>query len=60
MVAAFQLPQPQTQERLAGVMQKVREMNPAVQAIVPNYERLNSINRKDAADGVEALEKALK
>ncbi|HZD96357.1 MAG TPA: hypothetical protein VE133_18990 [Candidatus Sulfotelmatobacter sp.] len=59
VIAAFQLPQAQTQERLPAIIAKLKEMNPTIQAIVPNYERL-STNRKSVTSDMEALLKSLK
>ena len=59
IVAAFQLPSAQTQEKLQAINAKLKEMNPAVQAVVPNYQRVNE-NRQTVANEIEALQKALK
>ena len=59
VVSAFQLPPAQTRERLTAVMSRIHELNPAVQAIVPNFPRLND-SREKLIGEKDALLKALK
>lgn len=59
VVSAFQLPPAQTRERLSAIMARTHELNPPVQAIVPNFPRLNDSREKLIRDE-EALLKALK
>lgn len=59
VVAAFQLPPAQTRERLTAIMARVHDSSPAVQAIVPNFPRLND-SREKLIREEEALLKALK
>ena len=59
IVAAFQLPPSQTRERLPAIMAKLKDMNPAVPAVVPNFSRLNDSREKLIAEKA-ALLKALK
>ena len=59
VVAAFQLPPAQTGERLTAIMATLKDMNPAVQAVVPNFPKLND-SRTNLIAGKEALIKALK
>lgn len=56
--AAFQLPYAQTQERLKKIMTRRQNMNPAVDSVIPNFERLNE-TRHELALEQENLEKAL-
>jgi hypothetical protein len=59
IVSAFQLPPAETKERLTAITPKLKEMNPAVQAVVPNFPRLND-SREKLIGEQEALLKALK
>lgn len=59
VIATFQLPPAQTRERLNTVMAKFKDLNPAVSAILPNYQRLND-SREKLIDEKETLLKALK
>jgi len=59
VVSAFQLPPAQTRERLSAIMAKIHELNLPVQAIVPNFPRLND-GREKLIREEEALLKALK
>lgn len=59
VVSAFQLPPAQTRERLSAIMAKIHELNPPVQAIVPNFPRLND-SREKLIGEKESLLKALK
>jgi len=59
VVAAFQLPPAQTRERLIGIMARIHDLNPAVQAIVPSFPRLND-SREKLVGEKDALLKALK
>lgn len=59
VIAAFQLPPAQTRERLTVILAKLKDMNPAVQAVVPNFSKLNESREKLIAEK-EALAKALK
>jgi hypothetical protein len=56
VVAAFRLPDSQTQERLSAL--KERTKSPAVQSVIPNYEKLNEA-RKQVSGDVQLLNKAL-
>ena len=58
IVAAFQLPCPQTTERLRAVMKRVEKMNPAVVSAIPNYERFNQ-NREEVVNEEQNLMSAL-
>jgi len=59
IIAAFQLPPAQTGERLTAITRKLKDMNPAVQAVVPNFPKLNDSREKLIAEK-ESLVKALK
>ncbi|MGE5324674.1 MAG: hypothetical protein ACM3SW_17545 [Actinomycetota bacterium] len=59
VVAAFHLPPAQTRERLATITARLKNMNPAVQAVFPNYQRLNDRREKMVSQKEELL-KALK
>ncbi len=59
VVAAFQLPPTQTRERLGAIMARMHDLNPAVQAIVPNFPRLND-SREKLIGEKDAILKALK
>jgi hypothetical protein len=59
VVAAFQLPIPQTQEKWQAIKARLNGMNPVVQAVVPNYGQLNT-SRQSVAGEMETLTKALK
>lgn len=59
VAAAFQLPPAQTRERIATIVARLKTMNPAVQAVFPNYQRLND-NREKMVNQKEDLLKALK
>lgn len=59
VVSAFQLPPAQTRDRLSAIMAKIHDLNPPVQAIVPNFPRLND-SREKLIGEKEALLKALK
>jgi hypothetical protein len=59
VVAAFQLPPAQTRERLTAIMARVHDSTPAVQAIVPNFPKLND-SREKLIGEKDALLKALK
>lgn len=58
-IAAFHLPPAQTRERIAAVSDRLKNANPAVQAIFPNYMKLND-SREKVAQERESLMKALK
>ena len=58
MIAAFQRPPDQTQERMTALAPRLKNMNPTVQAIVPNYQRLND-TRKEVSSELQTLHKAL-
>jgi hypothetical protein len=58
IVAAFRLPDSQTQQRLSALKERTRSMNPAVQSVIPNYQKLNE-TRKQVASDVQMLGKAL-
>jgi hypothetical protein len=59
VIAAFHLPPAQTRERLAVVNERLKKANPAVQAVFPNYLKLNDSREKVALEK-ELLRKALK
>jgi len=59
VVTVFQLPPAQTRERLGAIMARVHDSTPAVQAIVPNFPRLND-SREKLIGEKDALLKALK
>lgn len=59
VISAFQLPPAQTRDRLSAIMARIHELNPPVQAIVPNFPRLNDSREKLIAEK-ESLLKALK
>jgi hypothetical protein len=59
VVAAFQLSPAQTRERLGAIMARIHDLNPSVQAIVPNFARLNDSRAKLIGEK-DALLKALK
>jgi hypothetical protein len=59
VASAFQLPPAQTRERLSAIMARIHELNPPVQAIVPNFPRLND-SREKLIREEETLLKALK
>ncbi|MGC2698308.1 MAG: hypothetical protein WA738_21175 [Candidatus Angelobacter sp.] len=59
VLAAFQSPSAQTKERLTTIIAKVAGMNPAVQAVIPNYQRVNE-SRIQVASEEQALLKSLK
>jgi hypothetical protein len=59
VIAAFRLPPAQTRERIAAVNDRLKKANPAVQAISPNYLKLND-SREKVAQEKESLMKALK
>lgn len=46
VLAAFRQPPDQTKERLAALEQRLKNMNPAVQAIVPSYQRFNDARKE--------------
>ena len=58
VVAAFRLPDSQTQERLSALKDRTKSMNPAVQSVIPNYQKLNEA-RKQVSGDVQLLNKAL-
>jgi hypothetical protein len=58
VVGGFQLPGPQTKERLTTILGKTKDMNPAVQSVVPNYQKLND-TRSQVSGEVETLVRAL-
>jgi hypothetical protein len=58
VVGGFQLPGPQTKERLTTILGKAKDMNPAVQSVVPNYQKLND-TRSQVSGEVETLVRAL-
>ncbi|MCU1256841.1 MAG: hypothetical protein JWM83_3140 [Candidatus Angelobacter sp.] len=58
VLAAFQQPDMQTQERLSAITVRTKSMNPAVQSIIPNYQKLAD-TRKQVSGDVQALNKAL-
>ncbi|HEU5414678.1 MAG TPA: hypothetical protein VFW31_13005 [Candidatus Angelobacter sp.] len=59
VIAAFQLPPAQARERLGAIMARAHDATPAVQAIVPNFPRLND-SREKLIGEKDALLKALK
>lgn len=59
VVAAFQLPSPQTRERLAAITSSLKDLNPAVQSVLPNYQKLND-SREQVATEKQSLMKTLK
>jgi len=59
VIAAFRLPPAQTRERIAAVNDRLKNSNPAVQAVFPNYLKLNDAREKIAQEK-ELLMKALK
>jgi hypothetical protein len=58
IVAAFKLPDSQTQERLSALKERTKSMNPAVQSVIPGYQKLNE-TRKQVSSDVQLLNKAL-
>jgi hypothetical protein len=58
VVAAFRQPDAQTQERLLALKERTKAMNPAVQSIIPNYQKLND-TRKQVSGDVQLLSKTL-
>jgi hypothetical protein len=58
VVTAFRLPDSQTQERLSALKDRTKSMNPAVQSVIPNYQKLNEA-RKQVSGDVQLLNKAL-
>jgi hypothetical protein len=50
VVAAFQLPFAQTQEKLKTIMARTEKMNPAVQSIIPSYSRMNDARQQVASE----------
>jgi hypothetical protein len=58
VVAAFRLPDSQTQERLSALKERTKSMNPAVQSVIPKYQKLNEA-RKQVSGDVQLLNKAL-
>lgn len=58
VIAAFRQPEAQTQERLAAITVRIKSMNPAVQSVIPNYQKLNE-TRKQVSDDLQMLTKAL-
>ncbi len=59
VTAAFRLPPAQTRERIAAVNDRLKKANPAVQAVFPNYLKLND-SREKVAQEKDLLMKALK
>jgi hypothetical protein len=59
VIAAFQLPPAQTGERIPAIMTRLKDLNPAVQSIFPNYAKLND-SREKLIGEEEALMKTLK
>jgi len=59
VIAAFRLPPAQTRERIAAVNDRLKKANPAVQAVFPNYLKLND-SREKVAQEKDLLKKALK
>jgi hypothetical protein len=58
VIAAFRLPYAQTQERLSAITARTKSMNPAVQSVIPSYQKMND-TRKQVSDDLQTLTKAL-
>jgi len=58
LVTAFQMPYEQTKARLQQVEATINSAHPAIQAIMPNYSRLNE-NRREVALALHNLERTL-
>jgi hypothetical protein len=58
VIAAFRLPYARTQERLSAITVRTKSMNPAVQSVIPSYQKMND-TRKQVSDDLQMLSKAL-
>jgi hypothetical protein len=58
VLAAFQLPSTQAKGPLAEIAGKTKSMNTSVQAIFPNYSRMNDV-RNEVVNEQEKLSRAL-
>jgi hypothetical protein len=58
VIAAFHKPPSETRERLTSISTRTKSTNPAVQSIIPNYQKLND-TRQEVSSALQALTKVL-